>query len=99
MGGAMPSLLSRIQTVANALMKRMTTGMDRKLAIEIATEMLDPKAAATAMEKALKREANIQGAKTVIGKVTGAVPNAARAAGAVNLLRPQSSNNNALAEQ
>jgi hypothetical protein len=97
-GGAMPSLLSRIQTVANAIMKRMTTGMDRKLAIEIATEMLDPQAAATAMEKALKREANIQGVKKVVGKVTGAVSNAAVAAGAVNLLRPQSSNNNALSE-
>ena len=98
-GGAMPSFLSRVQTVANAIMKRITTGMDSKLAIEIATEMLDPKAAATAMEKALAREAKIQGAKRAVGKVTGFVPKAVTSAAAVNMLRPQSSNNNALAEQ
>ncbi|CAB4161676.1 hypothetical protein UFOVP761_32 [uncultured Caudovirales phage] len=97
-GGAMPSFLSRVQTVANALMKRITTGMDRKLAIEIATEMLDPKLAADAMEKALAREAKIQGAKRVVGNVTGFVPKAVTSATAVNMLRPQSSNNNALAE-
>ena len=95
----MPSFLSRVQTVANAIMKRITTGMDSKLAIEIATEMLDPKAAATAMEKALAREAKIRGAKRAVGKVTGAVPKAVTSAAAVNMLRPQSSNNNALAEQ
>jgi hypothetical protein len=97
-GGAMPSFLSRIQTVANALIKRVTGGMDRKLAIQIATEMLDPKLAAAAMEKALAREANIQGAKRVISKVTGAVPKSATSAAAVNLLRPQSPNNNAMAQ-
>ena len=94
----MPSLLNRIQTVANAILKRLTTGMDRKLAIEIATEMLDPQAAAAAMEKALAREARIQGAKGAAKKVVGAVPKPVAAATAVNALRPPSPNNNALSE-
>lgn len=97
-GGAMPSLLNRIQTVANAILKRLTTGMDRKLAIEIATEMLDPQAAAAAMEKALAREARIQGAKGAVKKAVGAVPKPVAAATAVNALRPPSPNNNALSE-
>lgn len=98
LGGAMPSLLSRIQTVANAILKRLTTGMDRKLAIEIATEMLDPQAAAAAMEKALAREARIQGAKGVVRRGAAIIPKGPAAATAVNALRPSQTNQNALSE-
>jgi CheY-like chemotaxis protein len=51
-----PGLISTITTVANDIMRRLQGKLDQKLAIELATEMLDPAAAATAMEKALARE-------------------------------------------
>jgi len=51
-----PQFLSRIATVANDLLTRLGGNIDRKLAIEIATEMLDPQAAASALEKAMRVE-------------------------------------------
>lgn len=52
-----PHIMSRITTIANDLIGRLAGKMDKKLAIEIATEMLDPKLAAQALEKSLKFEA------------------------------------------
>jgi len=52
-----PDFMSRIVTVANTISTKLQGKIDKKLALELATEMLDPKAAATAMEKALAREA------------------------------------------
>lgn len=89
---AIPSLLVRIQTVATALIQRTAGKMDRKLAIEIATEMLDPRAAATAMEKALSRQAKIDAARRGVAKVTGAVPPQVAAPIAINALTPRSQN-------
>lgn len=56
-GARAPHIMSRIITTANDLMTRLQGKLDRKLAIEIATEMLDPKLAAQALEKAMARQA------------------------------------------
>jgi len=67
-----PQLLSRIATVANDILSRLRGKIDSKLAIQLATEMLDPQAAAAVMEKALKGQ---QRAKKV-GKAGAATVNA-----------------------
>lgn len=52
-----PQFLSRVATVANDIMARLGGKIDRRLALQIATEMLDPQTAATALEKAMVGEA------------------------------------------
>lgn len=53
----LPNLMSRVASVANTIMTKLQGKIDKKLALELATEMLDPAAAANAMEKALARQA------------------------------------------
>ena len=72
----MPALLNRAVTIANTILNRLQGQIDRKLAIEIATEMLDPQAAAAAIEKAATRERRA----TTTGRIAGA---GARGAGKV----------------
>jgi len=57
---SLPNFMSRVTAVANVILTRLQGKINQKLAIEMATEMLDPKAAAAAMEKALAREARGQ---------------------------------------
>lgn len=52
-----PQFLSRVATVANDIMARLGGKIDRRLALQIATEMLDPQTAAAALEKAMVGEA------------------------------------------
>ena len=54
---SLPNFMSRVTAVANVILTRLQGKINQKLAIEMATEMLDPKAAAAAMEKALARQA------------------------------------------
>jgi hypothetical protein len=58
-GVSIPNPLETAVTVANAILKRLAGKIDRKLAIEIATEMLDPQAAAVALEKAQRTATNV----------------------------------------
>jgi len=74
--GDAPAVLNRVVTIANTIFNRLQGQIDRKLAIQIATEMLDPQTAATAVEKAMVRENRA----TATGRVTGA---AARGTGKV----------------
>lgn len=53
----LPNLMSRVASVANTIVTKLQGKIDKKLALELATEMLDPKLAAAAMEKALERQA------------------------------------------
>lgn len=76
-----PNLLNRVTAVANDIIRRLEGKIDRKIAIEIATEMLDPKAAAAALEKAMVRE-ELAG---MTGRGAGAVT---RAAGDVLMSTP-----------
>lgn len=69
-----PPLLNRVATVASDIMSRLKGKIDRKLAIQLATEMLDPEAAANVLEKAVKNQMRA-------AKVGGAAGAAARAAG------------------
>lgn len=69
-----PPLLNRVATVASDIMSRLKGKIDRKLAIQLATEMLDPETAANVLEKALKNQMRA-------AKVGGAAGAATRAAG------------------
>jgi len=64
-GGKIPNPLSRVVTIANAIIGRLEGKIDRKLAIEIATEMLDPKTVATILEKEVAKGAK-KAAKSVM---------------------------------
>lgn len=66
--GDAPAVLNRVVTIANTIFNRLQGQIDRKLAIEIATEMLDPQAAAAAIEKAATRERRA----TTTGRIAGA---------------------------
>ena len=99
--GNMPALLNRVATVANTIYNRLQGQIDHKLAIEIATEMLDPKAAAAAVEKAAAREAKavkkgrIGAAGTrVAGKVLGST--AAKVGAQTQNIMTQAQNQNAM---
>ena len=70
-----PNMLSRAAMIAQNIMSRLRGQIDSKLAIQLALEMLDPKAAANALEKAMRGEA----LATKIGRVSAAP---VRAAGA-----------------
>ena len=74
--GDAPAVLNRVVTIANTIWNRLQGQIDRKLAIQIATEMLDPQVAAAAIEKAMVRERRA----ATTGRVTGA---AARGTGKV----------------
>lgn len=54
----LPNLMSRVASIANNVMKTLQGRIDRKVAIELATEMLNPQLAANAMEKALAFQAS-----------------------------------------
>jgi hypothetical protein len=72
----LPNLMSRIASVANDIMSRVVGSMDSKLAIQLATEMLDPQVAAAAIEKAMAAERR--------GRMAGKIAEApVRAAGKV----------------
>jgi len=74
----LPNLMSRVASVANDIMSRVAGKIDSKLAIQLATEMLDPQAAAAAIEKAMASE----GRARAVGKGAAAGARAAgRAAG------------------
>lgn len=72
-GVTMPTLLNRVTTVANAIMKRLAGKIDRKLAIELATDMLQPETAALALQAAQGRAGTVQ-------EITGGVRRAGAAA-------------------
>jgi hypothetical protein len=96
---SLPNFMSRVTAVANVILTRLQGKINQKLAIEMATEMLDPKAAAAAMEKALAREARGQKLADPFKAVGGAVYAGARSPmtlGGVqinNALAPENQNN------
>lgn len=52
-----PAFFSRVATLANTIIDRLQGKINQKVALELATEMLDPKVAADVLEKALARQA------------------------------------------
>lgn len=102
--GDMPALLNRVATIANAIYNRLQGKIDRKLAMEIAYEMIDPKLAAAALEKAMAREelARMTGrgagaAATQAGKVLRSAP--AKVGTQTQNIMMQAENQNAMNKQ
>lgn len=89
-----PNVLNTVQSLANTITKRLAGKIDKRLAIEIATEMLDPNLAAASMEKALSQGAVRQ---AILGEVKALGTATTKTAPyAVNALAP--TNQNALAQ-
>lgn len=97
-GVSIPNPLETVVTVANALLKRLAGKIDRKLAIEIATEMLDPQTAAAALEQAQRRAANVAATGAVIRGTGRAAARAATPSAVVTNALAAQQNQNALAE-
>lgn len=92
-GVTMPTLLNRVTTIANAIMARLVGKIDRKLAIEIATDMLNPEVAALALETAQRRASTVQKATTGITQGMAAAQRVAAPAAAANALAPAENQN------
>jgi hypothetical protein len=91
-----PNFINNVTTVANDLLRRMQGKLDQKLAIELATEMLDPAAAAVALEKALARQAKGQKLADPFVKTGKAASKVLRTPAAINMLAPASEVQNSL---
>lgn len=80
-GGKIPNPLSRVVTVANAILGRLEGKINKKLAMEIAQEMLDPTTTANALEGAMLKKAASQASTNRLNQlripatVTGAQAN------------------------
>jgi hypothetical protein len=83
-----PNFINNVTTVANDLLRRMQGKLDQKLAIELAAEMLDPAAAAVALEKAMARQAKGQKMADPFAKTGKAASKVLRTPAAVNMLAP-----------
>ena len=97
-----PNTLNQAVAIANTVMRKLQGKIDKKIAIEIAMEMLDPKLAAMALEKALAYEArnkSIAQAFKAGGASAARVARASAFPAAINALAPSPPNQNALAAQ
>ena len=94
-----PNFINNVTTVANDILRRLQGKLDQKLAIELAAEMLDPAAAAAALEKAMAREARGQKLADPFKKTGKAASNIIRTPAAINMLAPTSETQNAFVSQ
>ena len=91
-----PNFINNVTTVANDILRRLQGKLDQKLAIELAADMLDPAAAAAALEKALARQAKGEKMAEPFKKTGKAASQVLRTPATINMLAPQSENQNAL---
>jgi len=91
-----PNFINIVTTVANDLLRRMQGKLDQKLAIELAAEMLDPAAAAKALEKAMARQAKGEKLADPFTKTGKAASKVLRTPAAVNMLAPAAEVQNSL---
>lgn len=91
-----PNFINNVTTVANDLLRRMQGKLDQKLAIELAAEMLDPAAAAKALEKAMARQAKGEKLADPFKKTGKAASKVLRTPAAVNMLAPAAEVQNSL---
>ena len=73
-----PPFLSKIVTVANTIINKLQGRIDRKVATELAIEMLNPETAALSLEQALARQKGIAKVGEDINAAGGAVKNLLR---------------------
>ena len=93
-----PNFINNVTTVANDILRRLQGKLDQKLAIELAADMLDPAAAAAALEKALARQAKGEKMAEPFKKTGKAASQVLRTPATINMLAPQSENQNALVQ-
>lgn len=91
-----PNFMSKISTVANELLRRLQGKLDRKLATEIAMEMLDPSAAADALEKAMVRQSKLNRLADPFTKTGKLSSNMLRTPAAFNMTAPEYNTENNL---
>ena len=96
-----PAFFSKLATLANTIVGKLQGKIDKKIAIELAAEMLDPKLAAASLEKAMARQAAgerfadpFKGVRSTSAgaRVVQATPGAALITGK-NALAPENQNN------
>jgi hypothetical protein len=80
-----PNLLQTVTTVANNILSRLAGNIDRKMAIEIATEMLYPEKAAAALRKALTKQVKYEAVMDPFRKAGRAAQVPMRTPGLVNI--------------
>lgn len=83
-----PNFINSVVTVANDLLRRLQGQLDEKLAIELATEMLNPATAAKALEKAMTRQARGEKLADPFRKTGKIASDVLRTPAAVNMLAP-----------
>jgi hypothetical protein len=101
--GNIPNWLNKVVTAANMVISRLEGKISRKLAMDLAVEMLNPERAATELTKAMARQASMQQRGAAItGAGTKALQGAKSptglAAGQVNNALSNQKNRNALAQ-
>ena len=94
-----PNFINTVTTVANDILRRLQGKLDQKLAIELATEMLDPAAAAAALEKAMARQAKGKRLADPFKKAGKAASAVIRTPAAINMLAPTSEVQNSFVGQ
>lgn len=83
-----PNFINNVTTVANDILRRLQGKLDQKLAIELAADMLNPEAAAAALEKALARQAKGEKMADPFKKAGKAASKVIRTPATINMLRP-----------
>lgn len=68
-GGKLPNLLNRTAMIANAIVMRLEGKINRKLAAELAAEMLDPSGVATSMAKEKAHQLRNQNIADAVSKL------------------------------
>ena len=91
-----PNFINNVTTFANYLLRQTQGKLDQKLAIELAVEMLDPAAAAKALEKAMIRQAKGEKLADPFKKTGKAASKMLHTPAAVNMLAPAAEIRNSL---
>lgn len=91
-----PNFMSATVTLANTIVRRLQGAVDERLAIELATEMLDPKVAAVALEKALARDKRTKAVSGPLKEAGKAASATIRTPAATNALISNNEQQNAL---
>jgi len=98
-GVAAPNVLNAVVTAVNAMLRRVGAKLDRKVAMEIATEMLDPQQAALALEQAQRRAQRVGMVERGIRATGGAAGRLITPSATLQNRLTEAENRNALATQ
>lgn len=96
-GVAAPNVLNAVITATNAILRRLGAKIDRKVALEIATEMLDPQQAAAALEQAQRRASAVEAVGRGVRAAGGATGRALTPISTIQNRLVEGQNQNALA--